>query len=252
MENLWKTSWKDTRQKSWTWKELRNAIFGFMHGITHPGLIKRLYERILRSMDEMYRMTTSFLQGEVVAFSHGRRKASSSWKQSEGGDKPNFKKGFKNKQRSYRKPDRFSLLTKMPKEIFALEKGKFKDWCEKLCIRQCFASMKHPQANGLVERANRSLGEGIKARLDERSKDWIEELPHVLWAYRTMIKSSNRETPFSLTYGTEAVIPAEIGMPTLRTAEIDQAKSNEEIRQCRWPFSNLPLISIANLLIMYL
>ncbi|GJT15066.1 reverse transcriptase domain-containing protein [Tanacetum coccineum] len=105
----------------------------------------------------------------------------------------------------------------------------FKDWCEKLCIRQCFASVKHPQANGLVERANRSLGEGIKARLDEKSKDWIEELPHVLWAHRTMIKSSNGETPFSLTYGTEAVIPAEIGMPTLRTAEIDQTKNNEAL-----------------------
>ncbi|GKB10353.1 reverse transcriptase domain-containing protein, partial [Tanacetum coccineum] len=70
----------------------------------------------------------------------------------------------------------------------------FKDWCEKLCIRQCFASVKHPQANGLVERA----------RLDERSRDWIEELPHVLWAHRTMIKSSNGETPFSLTYGERA------------------------------------------------
>ncbi|GJW60376.1 reverse transcriptase domain-containing protein, partial [Tanacetum coccineum] len=52
-------------------------ISGFMHGITHPGLIKRLYERIPRSVDEMYRMTTSFLQGEVAALSHGRRKASS-------------------------------------------------------------------------------------------------------------------------------------------------------------------------------
>ncbi|GJU06852.1 reverse transcriptase domain-containing protein [Tanacetum coccineum] len=101
-------------------------ISGFMHGITHPGLIKRLYERIPRSVDEMYRMTTSFLQGEVAALSHGRRKASSSWKPSEGGDKPTFKKGFKNKQRPDRKPDRFSLLTKTPKEIFALEKGKFK------------------------------------------------------------------------------------------------------------------------------
>ncbi|GKD60014.1 reverse transcriptase domain-containing protein [Tanacetum coccineum] len=79
------------------------------------------------------------------------------------------------------------------------------------------------------EKQNRSLGEGIKARLDERSRDWIEELPHVLWAHRTMIKSSNGETPFSLTYGTEAVIPAEIGMPTLRTAEIDQAKNNEAL-----------------------
>ncbi|GJS47076.1 reverse transcriptase domain-containing protein [Tanacetum coccineum] len=76
----------------------------------------------------------------------------------------------------------------------------FKDWCEKLSIRQCFASVKHPQTNGLVERANRSLGEGIKARLDERSKDWMGELSHVLWAHRTMIKSSNEEIPFSLTY----------------------------------------------------
>ncbi|GJY83183.1 reverse transcriptase domain-containing protein [Tanacetum coccineum] len=105
----------------------------------------------------------------------------------------------------------------------------FKDWCEKLCIRQCFAYVKHPQTNGLVERENRSLGEGIKARLDGRSKEWIEELSHVLWSHRTMIKSSNKETPFSLTYGTEAVIPAEIGMPTLRTMEVDPTKKDEAL-----------------------
>ncbi|GJS20815.1 reverse transcriptase domain-containing protein [Tanacetum coccineum] len=57
------------------------------------------------------------------------------------------------------------------------------------------------------ERANRSLGEGIKARLGEGNKKWIKEIPHVFWAHRTMIKSSNGDTPFSLTYGTEAVIP---------------------------------------------
>ncbi|GJY92975.1 reverse transcriptase domain-containing protein [Tanacetum coccineum] len=137
----------------------------------------------------------------------------------------------KKKARAVRqKAARFGL----PGEIIS-DNGKqfcdnpFKDWCEKLCIRQCFTSVKHPQANGLVERANRGLGEGIKARLDEKSKDWIEELPHVLWAYRTMIKSSNGETPFSLTYGTEAVIPAEIGMPTLWTAEINQTKNNEAL-----------------------
>ncbi|GJS17819.1 reverse transcriptase domain-containing protein [Tanacetum coccineum] len=79
-------------------------IYGFIHEITHPELIKR----------------------EVAAFSHSRKKAPTSWRQPEGGNKPNFKKGFKNKQRSNRKPDRFSLLTKTPKEIFALEKEKFK------------------------------------------------------------------------------------------------------------------------------
>ncbi|GJY81610.1 reverse transcriptase domain-containing protein [Tanacetum coccineum] len=106
----------------------------------------------------------------------------------------------------------------------------FKDWCEKLNITQRFASVKHPQSNGLVERANRSLGEGIKARLGEGNKNWIEELPHVLWAHRTMIKSSHGDTPFSLTYGTEAVIPAEIGMPTYRTAVVDAVHNNEELR----------------------
>ncbi|GJX71018.1 reverse transcriptase domain-containing protein [Tanacetum coccineum] len=105
----------------------------------------------------------------------------------------------------------------------------FKDWCEKLCIRQCFASVKHPQENDLVERENWSLGEGIKARLDERSKIWMEEILHILWAHRTMIKSNNGETPFSLMYGTKVVIPIEIGMPTFRTAEVDMIKNDEAL-----------------------
>nr|GEW61951.1 reverse transcriptase domain-containing protein [Tanacetum cinerariifolium] len=73
------------------------------------------------------------------------------------------------------------------------------------------------------------LGEGIKARLDAGSKSRMEEIFHVLWALRTMIKSRNRDTPFSLTYGTEAVIPAEIGMPTLRTAKVDLIQNNEPL-----------------------
>ncbi|GKD07470.1 reverse transcriptase domain-containing protein, partial [Tanacetum coccineum] len=123
----------------------------------------------------------------------------------------------------------------LPREIVSdndkqFSDNPFKDWCKKLNITQRFASVKHPQSNRLVERANRSLGEGIKARLGERNKNWIEELPHVLWAHRTMIKSSHGDTPFSLTYGTEAVIPAEIGMPTYRTAVVDVVHNNEELR----------------------
>ncbi|GKE44327.1 reverse transcriptase domain-containing protein, partial [Tanacetum coccineum] len=85
------------------------------------------------------------------------------------------------------------------------------------------------QTNGLVERANRSLGEGIKARLGKENKNWLEEISHVLWAHRTMIKSSNGDTLFSLTYGTEAVIQAEIRMPTFRIAEVDVAKNDEAL-----------------------
>ena len=106
----------------------------------------------------------------------------------------------------------------------------FKDWCEQLNITQHFASVKHPQTNGLVERTNRSLGEGIKACLDRHKGRWVDELPHVLWAHCTMIKVSNGDTPYSLVYGTEAVIPAEIGMPTIRTAEINTTTNDDERR----------------------
>nr|GEV48597.1 reverse transcriptase domain-containing protein [Tanacetum cinerariifolium] len=125
-------------------------------------------------------------------------------------------------------------FTKLSEEIISdnrkqFRDNPFKDWCEKLNIKQRFASVKHPQTNGQVERANRSVGEGIKARLGEENRSWVEEVPHVLWAHRTMIKTSNGDTPFSLTYGTEAVIPVEIGMPSIRCAEVNQAENDEEL-----------------------
>nr|GEZ93559.1 reverse transcriptase domain-containing protein [Tanacetum cinerariifolium] len=45
-----------------------------------------------------------------------------------------------------------------------------------------------------------------------------------------MIKSSHGDTPFSLTYGTEAVIPVEIGIPTYRTTVVDVVNNDEELR----------------------
>ncbi|GJT59341.1 reverse transcriptase domain-containing protein [Tanacetum coccineum] len=99
----------------------------FMHGITNPKLIKRLHDKILKSVDEIMRVTTAFLRGEVAASNRGRKKPFSSWKQQEANQKQNFKKGgYRNQQRSERKQDRFSLLTKTLKEIFALDKEKFK------------------------------------------------------------------------------------------------------------------------------
>ncbi|XP_076945637.1 uncharacterized protein LOC143616796 [Bidens hawaiensis] len=90
------------------------------------------------------------------------------------------------------------------------------EWLSVLQIKQVFTSVAHPQANEQVERANRSIKEGIKARLGTKRTGWVDELPHVLWAHHTSKKTSNSETPFSLTYGMEAMIPAEIGLPSAR------------------------------------
>ena len=54
--------------------------------------------------------------------------------------------------------------------------------------------------------------------LDDAKEKWVEELPHVLWTYRTTPRRSTEETPFSMTYGAEIVIPLKTRFPTLRTS----------------------------------
>ena len=76
---------------------------------------------------------------------------------------------------------------------------------------------------------NRSIVEDIKARLGRHGKNWLEELPSVLWAIRTTEKASNNKTPFSLVYGSEAVIPAEIGVNTRRSKKRAYEDNDAEI-----------------------
>ena len=67
---------------------------------------------------------------------------------------------------------------------------------------------------------------GLRKRLDDTKGKWVEELSHVLWTYRTTPHRSTRETPFSMTYGAEAIIPLETGFPTLRTSSFNPSDNN--------------------------
>ena len=51
-------------------------------------------------------------------------------------------------------------------------------------------------------------------------------MSHVLWIYQTIHCRSTEETPFSMTYGAEAVIPLETGFPTLRTSSFNPSNNN--------------------------
>ena len=56
------------------------------------------------------------------------------------------------------------------------------------------------------------------------SRQWHEKLLFALMGYRTTVRTSVGSTPYLLVYGTEAVIPAEVKIPSLRTiveAEIE-------------------------------
>ena len=83
-------------------------------------------------------------------------------------------------------------------------------------IKNRYSTPVYLQRNGHVKAVNKIIVNGFNKRLDDAKGKWVEELPHVLWTYQTNPHRSTGETPFSMTYGADAVIPLEMGFPTLR------------------------------------
>ena len=71
----------------------------------------------------------------------------------------------------------------------------------------------------------------IKSRLVGAKGAWPEELPNVLWAYRTTAQTPTGETTFNLTYGTEAVILVEVGLTSLRREFFDEQDNDDHLKQ---------------------
>ena len=69
----------------------------------------------------------------------------------------------------------------------------------------------------------------MKKRLDDAKSKWVEKLPHVLWTYKTTPRRSTRETPFSVTYGAEAVIPLKTSFLTSRTNSFNPRGNDEQL-----------------------
>ena len=86
----------------------------------------------------------------------------------------------------------------------------FRQLVADLNIKHHFTSVEHPQTNGQVEATNKVILAGLKQRLQDAKGAWAEELPQVLWAYRTTPHSTTKESPFRLAYKMEAMIPVEV------------------------------------------
>ncbi|XP_038999872.1 uncharacterized protein LOC120125532 [Hibiscus syriacus] len=101
---------------------------------------------------------------------------------------------------------------------------------EELCVQ---FKIKHdnsvtyrPKMNGEVEATNKNI-KRIITKATETYRDWHEKLPFALYGYRTTVRTSTGATPFSLVYGTEAVVPIEVEIPSLRVlkkVELDEAE----------------------------
>ncbi|GKV39926.1 hypothetical protein SLEP1_g47620 [Rubroshorea leprosula] len=98
-------------------------------------------------------------------------------------------------------------------------------------IELALTSVYTPQSNGQAESANKIVLRGLKTRVLAAHSNWVDELNKVLWSCHTTPSSATSETPFSLAYETEAVIPVEVGLPSDRAGWHDDLNNEQLLRE---------------------
>ncbi|XP_022007355.1 uncharacterized protein LOC110906549 [Helianthus annuus] len=98
-------------------------------------------------------------------------------------------------------------------------------------IKGITSTLVHPQANGQAESSNKIIINNLKKKLGSQKGKWAEELSYVLWADRTTPKNATGQTPFSLVFGTEAMILTEMVVPIARTSIRDPQANSENLLQ---------------------
>ena len=104
-----------------------------------------------------------------------------------------------------------------------------KAFCELCCdfdIKNKHSTPAYPQSSGQAKAINKTILNGLKKMLDGAKGRWVEELPNVLWVYQTTPRHSTGETLFSLTYGVEAVILAEVNPCNARVSEFNPTQND--------------------------
>jgi len=91
-------------------------------------------------------------------------------------------------------------------------------FCDKYWIQNVASTAYNPTTNGLAEAFNKIIIKLLKKFISSNKRDWNKKLGECLWAYRTTVWTPTGNTPFSLVYGYEAIIPLEIQIPSLRVA----------------------------------
>jgi hypothetical protein len=93
----------------------------------------------------------------------------------------------------------------------------FKDFCDQISMKIHFASVRHPESNGLVERANGIIMTGImKLIFNQARGKWPNELIKVVWSHNTTVSRSTGFTPFKLLFGDEAITLEEVKAGSIR------------------------------------
>jgi hypothetical protein len=106
----------------------------------------------------------------------------------------------------------------------------FKDFCDRIGTKIHFASVRHLESNGLVERANGIIMIGIlKLIFNQPREKWPDELIKVVWSHNTTASRSTGFTPFKLLFGDEAITPEEAKTGSIRTTASTEDEADYQV-----------------------
>jgi hypothetical protein len=106
----------------------------------------------------------------------------------------------------------------------------FKEFYQQIGTKVAFASVYHPQSNGVIEKANCLIFQAMNTILEGVKKGkWAEVMPTTIWSHNTTVYRATNFTLFQLMYGVEAMLPEEIKHRSLRvTTESTTCPSEAE------------------------
>jgi hypothetical protein len=106
----------------------------------------------------------------------------------------------------------------------------FKEFCDQIGTKIHFASVRHSESNGLVERANGIIMTGImKLIFNQLRGKWSKELIKVVWSHNTTVSRSTGFTPFKLLFGDEAITPEEAKTGSIRTTALAEDEADYHV-----------------------
>ncbi|XP_074327894.1 uncharacterized protein LOC141665810 [Apium graveolens] len=108
--------------------------------------------------------------------------------------------------------------------------SEFEEYLTAYGIQHRRSSVAYPQSNGQFEVTDRNLLESLKKNVQDSKALWVEELPNILWAYRTDTRKPTGESAFRVSYDTEALIPVEIGESSSRVQDYNSQLNQQGLR----------------------
>jgi transposase InsO family protein len=76
-----------------------------------------------------------------------------------------------------------------------------------------------PQANGMVERTNRVIGDMLAGYVNEKGDDWAQFLQQTVFAYNISKHFSTEQSPYFVVFAREPIIPLDLRLGNLPNEE---------------------------------